>query len=76
MKELGRVLRCCRCGSSKRQHGDGVLTSPACGVLPACSTESMALAGVDGSKTNLEWAEIKGILLRSGKRSDEYLETV
>lgn len=36
----------------------------------------MALAGVDGSKTNVESVVIKGVLLGSGKSSDKYLETV
>lgn len=35
----------------------------------------MAFAGVDGSKTGLEWVAIKGVLLGGGKRSGKYLKT-
>jgi len=60
----------------QRQHGDRILTSPACGVLPTYFTESVAFAGVDGSKTDLEEVVIKGVLLGSGNRSGKYLKTV
>lgn len=50
------------------------LTNPARGTIPACSVESRALAGADGSKTNVEEVVIKGVLLGSGKSSDKYLE--
>lgn len=51
-------------------------TNPAHGTIPTYSAEAMALAGVDGSKTNVESVVIKGVLLGSGESSDKYLETV
>lgn len=65
-----------RSGDPPRAAWGPCLTNPARGTIPAYSAESTALAGVDGSKTNVEKVVIKGVLLGSGKSSDKYLETV